>query len=379
MRLRSGLGGRRVWPVGSGSKLRWVVVWTWSVLALVLLAACGASNSGYQVVVDGLNHPRGLVLRADGTLCVAEAGRLAVGQEPKEGPTANLAATGAVTCVDSTGRRTAVVEGLPFVFYNVTGVTTGPADLVEMEGDLFLLTGEGHVDPARSILRISAPPVPPVVVADLLAFATETAVPGFFDEIDVLSNPYAMVSDPQDRRFLVTDGATGQIMAAGLDGRIQIFSQVEGHEVLTGIIWGPDGLYVASFSQLPHAEGTGAILRFDPDGSFDVVIDDVTTPIDLAFDTKGRLYVLEFVSAAEFGFPYPARTGRLLRFDRRGDGWSNGLVLVEGLPFPTALLIDDQDRGFVSVHGAFSSPESGLVIRFDDLAGESASGFPLEY
>jgi hypothetical protein len=54
-------------------------------------------------------------------------------------------------------------------------------------------------------------------------------------------------------------------------------------------------------------------------------------------------------------------------------------VLVEGLPFPTALLIDDQDRGFISVHGAFSSPESGLVIRFDDLAGESASGFPLKY
>ncbi len=359
--------------------MRRVPVWGWSALALLLLGACGASQSGYQVVMDGLNHPRGLLLRADGTLCVAEAGRLAVGQEPKEGPTTNLAATGAVTCVDSAGRRTAVVEGLPFVFYNVTGVTTGPADLVEMEGDLFLLTGEGHVDPARSILKISAPPVPPEVVADFLAFATETAVLGFFDEIDILSNPYAMVSDPQDRRFLVTDGATGQIMAAGLDGRIQIFSQVKGHEVLTGITWGPDGLYVASFSQLPHAEGRGAILRLDPDGSFDVVIDDVTTPIDLAFDTKGRLYVLEFVSAAESGFPYPARTGRLLRFDRRGDGWSNGLVLVEGLPFPTALLIDDQDRGFVSVHGAFSSPESGIVIRFDDLVGESASGFPLEY
>lgn len=361
--------------------MRRVPVWTWSALALalVLLGACGASDSGYQVVVDGLNHPRGLLLRADGTLCVAEAGRLAVGQEPKPGPTSNLAATGAVTCVDPAGRRTAVVEGLPFVFYNVTGVTTGPADLVEMEGDLFLLTGEGHVDPARSILKISAAPVPPEVVADLLAFATETAVPDFFDEIDILSNPYAMVSDPPDRRFLVTDGATGQIMAAGLDGRIRIFSQVAGHEVLTGITWGPDGLYVASFSQLPHADGTGAILRFDPDGSFEVAIDDVTTPIDLAFDTKGRLYVLEFVSAAESDPPYPAGTGRLLRFDRRDDGWSQGLVLVGGLPFPTALLIDGQDRAFVSVHGAFSAPESGLVIRFDDLADEPTSRFPLRY
>jgi len=53
--------------------------------------------------------------------------------------------------------------------------------------------------------------------------------------------------------------------------------------------------------------------------------------------------------------------------------------LVGGLPFPTALLIDGQDRAFVSVHGAFSEPESGLVIRFDDLADEPASRFPLRY
>ncbi len=349
----------------------------WSLLALLLLGACGASASGYEVIVDGLNHPRGLLLGADGTLCVAEAGRLAEGQEPEEGPTTNLAATGAVTCVDPAGRRTAIVERLPFVFYNVTGVTTGPADLAEMEGDLFLLTGEGHVEPARSILKISAPQ--PEVVADFLAFATDTATPGFFDEIDIISNPFAMVSDPKDRRFLVTDGATGQVLAAGLDGRIEVFSQVEGHEVLTGITWGPDGLYVASFSQIPHEDGTGAILRLNPDGSFDVPIDDVTTPIDLAFDAEGRLYVLEFVSAAETGDPYRGKTGRLLRFDRQGDGWSAGLVLVKGLPFPTALLIDDQDRSYVSVHGAFSSAESGLVIRFDDLAREPASRFPLEY
>ena len=96
-------------------------------------------------------------------------------------------------------------------------------------------------------------------IADFLTFAVETAEPDFLDEITIFSNPFAMIPDPGNRRFLVTDGATGRVLAAGLDGDITVFSDVTGHEVLTGIARGPDGLvHVASFSQLPHASGDGA-------------------------------------------------------------------------------------------------------------------------
>jgi hypothetical protein len=74
-----------------------------------------------------------------------------------------------------------------------------------------------------------------------------------------------------------------------LDGDIEVFSDVAGHEVLTGIACGPDGLvYMASFSEPPHAEGDGAVRRIYPDGSSAVAADNLTTPIDLAFDTLGR-------------------------------------------------------------------------------------------
>lgn len=263
---------------------------SWALATLVVVAACGSGDSRFEVVLDGLNEPRGIWVLADGTLCVAEAGRLAGGQEVKEGPTANLAETGSVSCVDTDGTRGRVIEQLPYVFYSVTGVTTGPADVVEMEGELYLLTGEGQGDLSRKLLRISDPNTPPGVVADLLAFATETAPSDFFDETDIFSNPFAMIPDPPNGRFLVTDGATGHVLAVELDGDVEVLSDVTGHEVLTDIARGPDALvYVTSFSELPHAEGDGAVMRIYPDGSSDVAAENLTTPIDLAFDASGWL------------------------------------------------------------------------------------------
>ena len=236
-------------------------------------------------------------------------------------------------------------------------------------------------DPARFPPRADTPYQPPdATFADFLAFVSETAEPDFLDEIHIISNPFAMIPDPTNRRFLITDGATGHVMEAGLDGDIAVFSGVAGHEVLTGIARGPDGLaYVTSFSQLPHAMGAGAVLRLYFDGSFVVAADNLTTPIDLAFDTAGRLYVLEFIDGTETGDPYRGKTGRLIRLEPEGDGWIAGPVLVRGIPFPTALFIDGEDRIYISVYGAFSSPGSGLVVRFDDLAQRTLGGRPIEF
>ena len=347
--------------------------------ASLVAGACGGGAAEHLQIIDGLNEPRGLWLQTDGTLCVAEAGRLAVGQEVEQGPTANRADTGSVTCVDPEGHRERIIDTLPYVLYNVTGVTTGPADLAEMEGDLYLLTGESEGNLARKILRLTGSGNQPEVVADFLAFA-ETAEPDFFDEVTVFSNPYSMIPDPEQGRFLVSDGASGQVLAVGLDGRIEVFSEVEGHEVLTGIVRGPDGApYVTSFSQLPHATGDGALLRLHPDGTFDVAVGGLTTPIDVAFDGKGRLYVLEFIDGTETDDPYRGKTGRLLRFAPASDGWQAGQVLIDRLPFPTALLIDAEDRIYVSIRGAFSSPGSGVVVRFDALAERPPGLPPLQF
>ena len=351
--------------------------WVW-IVGLILVLGFVAANlrsepPGYVVVLDGLDEPRGLSVLSDGRLCVAEAGRLAEGQKVEEGPTANRAPTGAVSCVDTQGVRQRIVEQLPYVFYNVTGVSAGPADIAELDGELYLLTGEGEGTYARTLLKITDPTGPPEVVADFLEFAVATAEPNFFDEIDIFSNPYAMMADPTNDGFLVTDGATGFVLAAGIDGDIEVFSTVEGHEVLTGIAFGPGAVpYVTSFSQLPHDTGDGSVLRLASDGSFSVVADGLTTPIDLAFDSEGRMYVLEFIDGTTTDHPYIGKVGRLLRLERDGDRWTAPVVLVERLPFPTAVLIN-QNSIYISVNGAFRGPGTGLVVRFDDLLSQPSN------
>ena len=121
------------------------------------------------------------------------------------------------------------------------------------------------------------------------------------------------------------------------------------------------------------------MLRLHPDGSFDVVASDLTTPIDLAFDSLGRLYVLEFIGDGDASDPYRGKTGRLVRLEPQGDRWTDQHVLVDGIPFPTALLIDDTDHVYVSVHGAFSTSGSGLVAQFDDLATRTVETPPIPF
>jgi hypothetical protein len=343
------------------------------------LVKSAVAKPDYTIILDKLNEPRGLWQRADGSLCVAETGYKVEITLPEAGPITLPPGTGSLTCLNADGQRERVVEELPYAHYGASGVSVGPTDVAELDGVLYLLTAEGDDQLSRSLLRIE-PSKPPHIVADFLNFATGGQPQEYFLPGEITSNPYAMLPDPANRRFLVTDGATGQVLAAGLDGQIQLYSALEGHEVLTGMTWGPEGLpYVASFSQLPHQAGAGAVLKIQANGAAQVVLAGLTTPIDLAFDQAGRLYVLEFVDAGETGDPYRNKTGRLLRFLRQGDQWGAGQLLIAGLPYPTALLINPNDQLYISINGAFSPPGSGAVLAFNSLTEQQGGELPLQY
>ena len=336
---------------------------------VALAGACGADDPRYETVLADLDEPRGLLLDAEAVLCVIEAGTTGSAEESGASDTAFQNETGTITCIDADLGRRSAATGLPYAKNRFSGVSVGATDLTMMDGELYVLIGEGFDETSRTILRLDQAGGRPTIVADFLAYARATTDPDFFDEIIITSNPFALLADPVNRRFLVTDGASGEVFSVAINGTIDVYSTVDGHEVLTGLTLGPArSLFVASFSELPHTRGSGSIVQVATDGTSRVVVDDLTTPIDLAFDSRGRLYVLEFVDAADPVHPYDGESGRLLRFERGDGDWKGPQVLVDGLAHPTSMLIGPNDEIYISVGGAFSAPHSGSVIRFDELA-----------
>ncbi|GAF86392.1 unnamed protein product, partial [marine sediment metagenome] len=94
-------------------------------------------------------------------------------------------------------------------------------------------------------------------------------------------------------------------------------------------------------------------------------------PTDVV-EMNGTLYLLLGEGTHEL-----SRT--LMHFDPEGDRWSKGQVLAGGLPYPTALLITPDQREYISIHGAYSSPQTGAVLEFDGLVGRAQSQAPVVY
>ncbi len=350
-------------------------------IAALLFSGCALTEApAYQVALDNLNEPRGLLWRADGTLCVAETGHPSLSREEIPLGTDNAAATGALTCLAADGTRQRLVDELPYLLNGGDGTSVGATDAAELDGQVYVLMAEGREPLSRTILHITDAQTPPRVVADILAYVADPLTLDYNKATFVKLNPFAMVADAEGGRFLVTDGATGQIFSADANGAISIFSQVEGHDVLTGIAWGPDGLvYVASFSRLPHNEGSGSIVRLQMNGRSRTILKGLTAPIDLAFDSDGHLHVLEFMSGADGEHPYRGKLGSLLRFRGQGEGWSEPQLLITGLPYPTGIIIAPDGSLYLSIHGAYSAAGTGRVLRYADLVERDVNRPPLQY
>jgi hypothetical protein len=370
-------------------------------LALPGSAAAGGAPGGVEVLARGLSNPRGIVLNGD-QLYVAEAGRGGPGPcipslEGEGGPPSCLGATGAITRVRlADGAVTRVVAGLPSHAAQVDDPATpgpdagneaiGPSDVTVRRNRLLFTVGLG-ADPAR---RADLAPAG-AALAKLWRFSLDRGVLSAQADIgayEAAANPDAgepdtnpnSVATGDGRRVVVVDAGGNSLLGVrgGRVSTLAVFPPTASvappfpgapnpfpvQAVPTSVVRGPDGAwYVGQLSGLPFPMGAAEVYRVPRDGGAPTVVaDGFTTILDLAFDRRGRLYVLQ---ATRDGLTAPPSPGVLIRIDRQG----RRQELAAGrLTFPTGLAVDE-DGTTLYVSNRGDQAGTGEVVKIAAQSG----------
>jgi sugar lactone lactonase YvrE len=357
-----------------------------SLLALAAVTALGGTASGsgggsggsgggggvLKVVADGLDNPRGIAFGPDGALYVAESGE---GGPPPcvpggpEGGEACFGRTGAVTRITKHSQNR-VLKGLPSVSEPGGFAALGPVDLGFSHKAGYLLLGcpacgadtrqQFGAAAARlgKLLKVNQHGIR--AVADFVRFEVANnpdqgagAAPG--PPID--SNPNGLLVGKRSQ--LAVDAGGNDLLKVDHRGRIKLVAvfptqtvpnpgipdlppELEVQSVPTSVVKGPDGAYyVGELTGFPFPVGGARVWRVVPGHDPEVFAEGFTNIIDIAFDKRGRLYVLEIATEGLLSAEPPTLpVGRLVRVDRDG---SQTTLAREGLEAP---------GGFVLGHGA---------------------------
>jgi hypothetical protein len=340
------------------------------VLLLLNLGNHAIQAQQISIYASGLEGPRGLKFGPDGALYVAEAGH--GGTNSTQGLCAQVVApvgpyhggpSARISKITGAGQRSTVVSGLPSAISSLpSGDTMGVADVAFLGNNLFaVLAGggcsHGNASAPNGIIRVDARRGTWEYVNDLSAFFRSNPValtePGDFEPD---GTPFTMIVS--NGHFNVVEANHGQIArvnAGGHTERLLDFSATQGHIVPTAIASFGGDLFVGTLSRFPIQPGSARVYRLSEKGDLLGFMPGFTTVTGIAFDHKGRLYVLELSAAA--GFPTPG-AGKIVRVNQAGqiEDFVNGLVV------PTGLTVGPDGALYVSNFGA-APPGLGQVLR----------------
>ncbi len=318
-----------------------------------------------EVVMSGLDNPRGLAFGPEGGLYVVEAGRGGTG------PCQTLRM--AVQCYGPSGAVTRlwrgvqerVVAGLPSQV-DPTGQAFGAQDIsFQGRGGAYITLGFGGDPSLRAnfgpdgalfgtLIHASASGQWKVIVDVANYEVTDNPGGGPVD-----SNNYGVIAEPGGR--VVSEAGGNVLLRVTANGTISTIAILPSRPqmrdtdaVPTGLTVGPDGAYyVGELTGGPFNAGSARIYRVVPGSPPVIYSEGFKAILDIAFGPDGSLYVVEFAGGAT-GLGAP---GRLLRVLPNG---TRETVLPE-LDRPTSVLVGADGIIYVTNHG--TSPGNGEVLR----------------
>jgi sugar lactone lactonase YvrE len=356
-------------------------------------AAKGARPGGgaLEVVADGLDNPRGIGFGPDGALYVAESGAGGPGPCVEGGPEGSdtcFGRTGAVTRITRRSQHR-VLSGLPSIAEPSGAAATGPVDLGFSGWTGYLLLGNFGGPDERAQFGPGARRLGKLLKVDLRGIRAVADFPRFEAANDpdesagtvpggepgINSNPNGLLVGRHAQ--LVADAGGNDLLKVDRKGRISVVAvfpprlvpappgipdlppEIPMQAVPTTVVKGPDGAYyVGQLTGFPFPPGGANVFRVVPGRAPRVYAGGFTNIIDIAFDRRGRLYVLEIatnglLSAGENELP----VGRLVRVEKNG---RRTTLASEGLAAPGGFVLG---RGAAYITNNSILPDAGQVVK----------------
>jgi hypothetical protein len=337
-------------------------------------AAGGAASPVVTVVASGMNSPRGLEIVGEGSFLVAEAGK--GGSGPcNPGPLGR-------TCFGRSGTISHVLSGmrnplvrLPSLASPDGSAAFGPHDVgMGSDGALYATVGLAGSPESREQYGPEAALLGHLVrmtgsggvedVADLAGYEARRNPDGGV----VDSDPYGLLR--LRGRSIVTDAGGNDLLRVTDEGHIRTLAvfpdrivRFDGEDfpmqsVPTAVVRGPDGaFYVGQLTGFPFPVGAARVFRVVPGERPEVYARGFTNIIDIAFDARGNLYVLEI---AHNSLASDAPFGALSVMSSTGE---TKVLLDEGLVFPTSVALAGRHELFVTNCGV--CPGGGELLRVE--------------
>lgn len=181
------------------------------------------------------------------------------------------------------------------------------------------------------------------------------------------SQPYSVL--PVGLGAVVVDAGANDVLRVSASGQISTLAvfdvrlvpgpgggEIPMHPVPTTIARGPDGAYyIGQLTGFPFPVGQAKVWRLMPGQAPTEYATGFTNIVDLTFDRRGRLLVLEI---ATNGLLSGDPTGALHRVERDG---TRTLVARDGLVTPTGVAVGPDGNYYVSNKGTL--PDVGEVLR----------------